>query len=102
MLELYQTEWCPASHQIRQRLTELGVDVVVRQVPVDANERTRLFELTGVSSVPVLVVERRVPIVGEQAIGEYLDRRFEEPPGARAHRARAERAWQRQLEEAGC
>jgi glutathione S-transferase len=50
----------------------------------------------------VLVVDRGVPIVGEQAIGAYLDRRFAEPPGAEAHRARAERAWKRQLEEAGC
>jgi glutathione S-transferase len=102
MLELYQTEWCPASHRIRQRLTELGLDVVVRQVPVDPVERTRLRELTGASSVPVLVVDRRVPIVGEYAIEEYLDRRFEEPPGAEAHRGKAERMWKRQLEEAGC
>lgn len=26
MLELWQTEWCPASRRVRQRLTELGVD----------------------------------------------------------------------------
>jgi len=102
MLELYQTEWCPASHRVRQRLTELGVDVVVRQVPVDPSQRSRLLELTGVSSVPVLVVDRSAPIVGEEAIGEYLDRRFEEPPSAEAHRSRAARVWKRQLEEAGC
>jgi glutathione S-transferase len=102
MLELYQTEWCPASHRIRRRLTELGIDVVVRQVPVDPADRTQLLELTGVTSVPVLVVDRGSPIVGEDAIGRYLDRRFEEPPGAEAHRTRAERAWKRQLEEAGC
>ena len=40
MLELWQTEWCPASHRIRQRLTELEVDYVIRQVPVEKDERT--------------------------------------------------------------
>jgi glutaredoxin len=26
MLQLYQTEWCPASRRVREHLTELGVD----------------------------------------------------------------------------
>ena len=25
-MELYQAEWCPHSHKVRQRLTELGLD----------------------------------------------------------------------------
>lgn len=29
MLELYQTEWCPASRRVRERLTELGLDYIV-------------------------------------------------------------------------
>jgi len=33
MLELYQAEWCPSSRRVRQRLTELGLDHVSRQVP---------------------------------------------------------------------
>lgn len=102
MLELFQTEWCPASRRIRQRLTELGVDFVARQVPVERTERTGLLERTGVTSIPVLVADRDSAIVGEDAIGEYLDMRFEEPPGAEAHRTKAARAWKRQLEEAGC
>jgi Glutaredoxin len=32
MLELYQTEWCPASCRVRERLTELGLDYLVHQV----------------------------------------------------------------------
>ena len=32
-LELWQTEWCPASHRVRQRLTELGLTYIARQVP---------------------------------------------------------------------
>jgi hypothetical protein len=31
MIELYQAEWCPHSHPVRQRLTELGLDFVARQ-----------------------------------------------------------------------
>ena len=38
-LELWQTEWCPASHRVRQRLTELGLAYVVRQVPVEREDR---------------------------------------------------------------
>ena len=43
MLELFQTEWCPASRRIRQRLTELGLDYLNHQVPVEREERTVLF-----------------------------------------------------------
>ncbi len=35
MLELFQTEWCPGSRRIRQRLTELGLDYLNHQVPVE-------------------------------------------------------------------
>ena len=41
MLELWQTEWCPASHRVRERLTELGVDYLTRQVPVDKERAPR-------------------------------------------------------------
>jgi glutaredoxin len=40
MLELFQTEWCPASRRVRQGLTELGIDYVSRQVPVEREART--------------------------------------------------------------
>jgi glutathione S-transferase len=102
MLELYQTEWCPASHRVRQRLTELGVDFIARQVPVERSERLALLERVGVSSIPVLVVDDDFPVVGEAAIEGYLALRFETPPGAEEHQARASRARRRELEEAGC
>ena len=35
LFELYQTEWCPASRRVRRAVTELGVDYVIRQVPVE-------------------------------------------------------------------
>ena len=37
-LELWQTEWCPASHRVRQRLTELGLTYLAHQVPVEPDD----------------------------------------------------------------
>ena len=36
-MELYQAEWCPHSHKVRQRLTELGIDFTARQVVLHAD-----------------------------------------------------------------
>lgn len=33
--ELWQTEWCPASRRVRQRLTEFGIDYLDAHVPVE-------------------------------------------------------------------
>jgi glutathione S-transferase len=99
MLELFQTEWCLASKRVRQRLTELGVDFVSRQVPADPRKRQALLAATGAGSVPVLVLEDGSAIVGEDAIRAYLDGRYVDAAGAWAHRARAEKARRRYLEE---
>ena len=98
-LELYQTEWCPASRRIRERLTELGLDYFVRQVPVERERRTALIEATGAETIPALLLEDGTAVVGEDAIGAYLDQRFDEPPGAEAHRSKAAKARRRYLEE---
>lgn len=103
MLELFQAEWCPASHRIRERLTELGLDCVVRQVPADKRKRSQLVARTGTDTVPVLVTPDGRAVAGEEAILVYLDDHFAEPPGAWMHRARAEKARRRYLkEECGC
>ena len=68
MLELWQTEWCPASHRVRERLTELGVDYVTRQVPVDKEQRTALLAATGSDVIPALVLDDGSALVGEEAI----------------------------------
>ena len=97
---LYQTEWCPASHTVRQRLTELGVAFVAVPVPVERSDRRELVAATGVDSVPVLVAEDGSLHVGEEEILDHLDHTYDEPDEAIAHRARAERALRRLLEEA--
>jgi glutathione S-transferase len=98
-MELWQTEWCPASRRVRQRLTELGIDYLSRQVPVDRDERVLLRERTGTQMIPVLVVSGEAPLVGEEAILGYLARHEPVPMEARAHRLKAEKARLRYLEE---
>jgi glutathione S-transferase len=100
MLELYQTEWCPASRRVRQRLTELDLTYVSRQVPVEREERLELLLRTGVDSIPALVSGDGEVLVGEEAILSYLGERFPEPGGAEAHRLKAIKARKRELEEA--
>jgi glutathione S-transferase len=97
---LFQTEWCPASHRIRQRLTELNVAYIALQVPVEHEQREALLAATGTRSIPALVAEDGTVIIGEDDINAYLDSNIDEPVGALAHRLKAEKARRRQLEEA--
>ncbi len=103
MLELFQTEWCPASRRIRQRMTELGLDYLNHQVPVEREERTVLFARCGSDTVPTLLAEDGVALVGEREILAYLERHYGESEQAEAHRAKAAKARRRYLEEeCGC
>jgi glutathione S-transferase len=99
MLELFQTEWCPASRRIRHRLTELGLDYVNRQVPVDRDARAALFAATGSDTIPALVLADGSAVVGEDETLAYLDEHYGESAEADAHRAKAAKARQRYLEE---
>ncbi len=86
---LYQTEWCPYSHRVRQRLTELGLEYTVRQVPVERSERADLVAATGQDRIPVLILDDGPPICGSRTILAYLAERFDERPDAGKHRAKA-------------
>ena len=99
MLELWQTEWCPASHRVREQLTQLGVDYVARQVPVEKNGRAALVTATGTDTIPALVAGDGAAIVGEDAIRVYLEAHLTEPPEAEEHRIKAKKARRRYLEE---
>ena len=88
-MELFQAEWCPHSHRVRQRLTELGIDFQARQVPADPDERDELETIAGTNEIPVLVAEDRDSICGEDDILAYLEERYGERPDAGAHRAKA-------------
>ena len=99
MLELWQTEWCPASHRVREHLTELGVDYLTRQVPVERDARAALRHATGADVIPALVLDDGSALVGEDAIDAYLDEQVAEPPGAAEHRLKAIKARRRYLEK---
>jgi glutathione S-transferase len=87
-VELYQAEWCPHSHKVRQRLTELGLDFTARQVSANPDERREMRERVGTNEIPVLVPRNGPPVCGEDDILEHL-RRFDERPDANAHREKA-------------
>jgi glutathione S-transferase len=88
-MELYQAEWCPHSHAVRQRLTELGADVLLRQVPAEPDERDELARVAGRREIPVLVTDDGEALSGEEEILPWLDARFAERPDAERHRAKA-------------
>jgi glutathione S-transferase len=87
-MELYQAEWCPHSHAVRQRLTELGLDVLLRQVPAEQDDRDDLERATRQREIPTLVADDGEVLTGEEEILPWLER-FEEPRDARRHRAKA-------------
>ena len=99
MLELWQTEWCPASRRVRQRLTELGIDYLIHQVPVEQAERHDIVAVTGSATIPAILGEDGTIVIGEEAILNHLDHRVVEPPEANSHRQKAAKARRRYLEE---
>ena len=89
MLTLFQAEWCPKSHRVRQRLTELGLPFVAMQVEPRPEARDELREASGDDSIPVLLTEEGEAIGDVERILEWLDEHYAEPPTARGHRAQA-------------
>lgn len=87
-MELYQAEWCPHSHKVRQRLTELGLDFTARQVPADPDKRDSMRQRVGTDEIPVLVSDDGDPVCGEDDILDYLER-YEERDDADEHRAKS-------------
>jgi glutathione S-transferase len=84
---LYQAEWCPFSSAVRELLTELGLDVVLRQVEPFPEQREGLRELAGTDEIPVLQAEDGQLFRGTREIFAHLAAR---EPGryAAAHRRR--------------
>jgi glutathione S-transferase len=66
MLTLYQAEWCPYSSAVRERLTELGVDFVARQVAPRKEDRGE------VDVIPTLETESGERHAGTDAAFAFL------------------------------
>ena len=73
-MELYQAEWCPHSHRVREKLTDLQLDFLARQVPPDEEDRDEMELETGCREIPTLVTDGGGILSGEDDILDYLDR----------------------------
>ena len=90
MIELFQAEWCPYSALVRQRLTELGVDYVIRQAAPEPHERDAMREATGSDTIPTLVLEDGTVVGGDTGeIIAVLEERFAPAPWEEGHRRQA-------------
>jgi glutaredoxin 3 len=65
MIQLFQAEWCPYSARVRQRLTELGVDYVIRQVAPRREDRDALREAVGDDGIPAVVLDDGTVLKGD-------------------------------------
>ena len=89
MIEVYQAEWCPFSHLVRQRLTELMVPFVAHQVEPEPHERDALEAATGHRSIPVVVLDDGPVLAGDtDEVLDQIDRLFEENDFTAAHHER--------------
>ena len=79
MIKLYQAEWCPFSHRIRAKLTELGIDYEAVNVSASAENRAELKEITGNSTIPVLADGEKV-FSDSRDILTYLGEEYESGP----------------------
>ena len=79
MIRLYQAEWCPFSHRIRAKLTELGIDYEAVNVSASAEKRAELKEITGNSTIPVLAEGEKV-FSDSSEILSYLREEYETGP----------------------
>jgi glutathione S-transferase len=84
MLTLFQTEWCPYCHRVRQVLTELELTYTCVNVPLQRDQRERVREVSGQEAVPVLKDGRTV-IVGSEAIIAHLRAAYAAPADAEDH-----------------
>jgi predicted GNAT family acetyltransferase/glutaredoxin len=87
LVTLYQAEWCPFSSAVREVLTELGIDAVIRQVEPWPEQREHLRAVAGTDQIPVLQAEDGQIFRGTREIFAHLATR--EPwRFAAAHRRR--------------
>jgi glutaredoxin 3 len=76
-MKLYQAEWCPFSHRVRAKLTELGIDYELVNVPASSKKRKDLEKVAGTTAIPVLVDGRNVITDSDEALS-YLEKKYRE------------------------
>lgn len=78
MLELYQFEGCPYSKKVREKMTELEIDYIIRNVSPEKEARERLVKISGQAGVPTLVdIDQDLIIAGdEEKIIDHLKKHY--------------------------
>jgi glutathione S-transferase len=90
MPEVWQAEWCPHSREVREALTELGVEFVARQVPAEKDKRDELEAAVGNREIPAVKLPDGTVLAGDsEDIVAALRSRYPEPAGADDHREKA-------------
>lgn len=72
---LYQAEWCPYCARVRSKLTDLLLDYRVVNVPRDHGERGIVKEVSGQTSIPVLVDGGTI-LDDDDTIVPYLEKTY--------------------------
>lgn len=77
MLELYQIGACPYCKKVRQKLSELNLDYICRNVSHGTKKREILMILGGKDQVPFLVdYDKEILMYESDAIIEYLEKTY--------------------------
>jgi glutaredoxin/uncharacterized protein (DUF302 family) len=84
MITLYQTEWCPYCHRVRQVLTELGLSYMAINVPYSSEDRVELMAVAGQDGVPVLTDGDKVYGDSDEIV-DYLRAAYPAPEDADDH-----------------
>jgi glutaredoxin len=84
MLTLYQVEWCPSCHRVRQVMTELGLTYTIVNVPFKPEDRAEVMAVSGQDRVPVLRDGDRV-LADSGAIVDHLRATYPVALDAAAH-----------------
>jgi glutaredoxin/uncharacterized protein (DUF302 family) len=78
-MKLYQAEWCPFSHRVRAKLTELGIDYELGNVPASSKKRRDLEKVAGTTAIPVLVDGQNIISDSDEALS-YLEKEYSAKP----------------------
>ena len=72
---LYQAEWCPYCARVRKKLTDLLLDYKNVNVPRDHGSRHEVQEVSGQTSIPVMV-DGDVVLDDDDDIIPYLEQKY--------------------------
>src|SRR5665648_862482 len=86
MLTLYQVEWCPYCHRVRQVMTELGLTYITVNVQADRDERADVMAISDQAGVPLLQDGDKVFSDSDEIL-EYLRSTYPAPEDAEKHAA---------------